>query len=242
MRCLLALVALVAVLGGACGGNVDDDVFFTYDDRQLLCGQPLDDYLVPENWDRLLETVDTAVREGWVLNVYAHAPGVSISIPTLERALSMFEGAGLPYLTYRDLDPEAEPRAGVVFAFDDNGVDSWMSVRSLLQRHGVRATLFVSNFHELDAKQRAALHVLEHDGHDIESHTVHHLEAAKYADLHGPRAWLDDEVLPEIEMLRADGFAPESFAYPYGSRTAETDAVIAPYVRWIRTTPGTCDR
>ena len=239
MRLFLALVAMFVA---ACAAPPDDKYFFTYDDRQLLCGVPIDDYLVPENWDSLLEHVDTAAREGWVLNVYAHAPGVSISVPTLERALSMFEGAGLPYLTYRDLDPEAQPQAGVVFAFDDNSVDSWMSVRSLLQRHGVRATLFISNFHELDAKQKAALHVLENDGHDIESHTVHHVEAAEYAALHGARAWLDDEVLPEIEMLRADGFAPESFAYPYGSRTPETDAVVSPHVRWIRTTPGTCDR
>jgi hypothetical protein len=239
MRCLLAMIATLAC---GCGDNVSDKFFFTYDDRQLLCGLPLDDYLVPENWGHLLDQVDTAVRERWVLNVYAHAPGVSINIPTLERALSMFDGMGLPYLTYRDLDPEAEPQAGVVFAFDDNGVDSWMSVRSLLQRHGVRATLFVSNFHELDAKQRAALHVLENDGHDIESHTVHHLEAAEYAAMHGAQAYLDDEVLPEIEMLRADGFSPESFAYPYGSRTPETDAVISPHVRWIRTTPGTCER
>ncbi|MEO7096388.1 MAG: polysaccharide deacetylase family protein [Polyangiales bacterium] len=234
--------ALVAMFVGACAAPPDDSYFFTYDDRQLLCGLPLDDYLVPERWDRLLEHIDTAAREGWVLNVYAHAPGISINIPTLERALSMIDGAGLPYLTYRDLDPDAEPRPGVVFSFDDNGVDSWLSVRSLLHRHAVRATLFVSNFHELDAKQRAALHVLEDDGHEIESHTVHHLEAALYAGEHGAQAWLDDEVLPEIEMLRADGFSPESFAYPYGSRTAETDAVLAPHVRWIRTTPGTCDR
>jgi hypothetical protein len=239
MRLFLALVAMLVT---ACTAPPDDNYFFTYDDRQLLCGLPLDDYLVPEDWDSLREQIDTAVRERWVLNVYAHAPSVSISIPTLERALTMFERAGMPYLTYRDLDPEAEPQAGVVFAFDDNGVDSWIGVRSLLQRHGVRATLFVSNFHELDAKQRAALHVLETDGHDIESHTVHHLEAETYAAMYGARAWLDDEVLPEIEMLRADGFTPESFAYPYGSRTAETDAMVSPHVRWIRTTPGTCDR
>lgn len=239
MRSLLAAVALCA---SACADRTGDKFFFTYDDRQLLCGHPLDDYLVPENWDRLLEDVDTAMRERWVLNVYAHAPGVSISIPTLERALSIFDGAGLPYLTYKDLDPAAEPQPGVLFAFDDNGVDSWMSVRSLLLRHAVRATLFVSNFHELDAKQRAALHVLEDDGHEIESHTVHHLAAEDYAARFGAQAYLDDEVLPEIEMLRADGFMPESFAYPYGSRTDETDAVIGPYVRWIRTTPGTCDR
>ncbi len=239
MRCMLAVVVMLVA---ACGDPVSDSVFFTYDDRQLQCGLPLDDYLVPENWDRLRDHIDTAAREGWVLDVYAHAPGVTISLPTLERALAMFDAAGLPYLTFRDLDPAAEPRAGVLFAFDDNGVDSWIGVRSLLLRHGVRATLFVSNFHELDAKQRAALHALEKDGHEIESHTVHHLEAAVYAAEHGAQAYLDDEVLPEIEMLRADGFAPESFAYPYGSRTPETDAAIGPHVRWIRTTPGTCDR
>lgn len=233
---------MLAVLVSACTPADSDDFFFTYDDRQLLCGVPIDDYLIPEDWDALHAHVDTAVRERWVLNVYAHSPGVTIDIRTLDRALAVFDAAGLPYLTYRDLDPEASPQPGVLFAFDDNGVDSWSSVRPLLAAHGVRATFFVSNFFELDGPQRAALHALEADGHEIESHTVHHLEAARYAAEHGAQAYLDDEVLPEIAMLRADGFAPESFAYPYGSRTAETDAVIAPYVRWIRTTPGTCDR
>lgn len=238
MRTLLVL----ALVASACAGPASDDFFFAYDDRQLLCGVPLDDYLVPEDWDELRGHIETAVHERWVLNVYAHSPGITIAPATLERALSLFDAAGLPYLTYRDLDPDAEPRAGVVFAFDDDGVDSWTSVRPMLARHGVRATLFVSNFAGLDGKHRAALHRLEEDGHEIESHTVHHVEAAVFAAEHGAQAWLDEEVLPEIEMLRADGYAPESFAYPYGSRTAETDAVLAPYVRWIRTTPGTCDR
>ncbi len=239
---MVARLAVLALLLAACTEPVSDDFYFTYDDRQLLCGMPIDDYLVPTDWDYLQARIDDAVAHDWVLNIYAHSPGVTISVQTLERALSMFDAARLPYLTYADLDPEAPPRAGVVFAFDDDGVESWTSVRPLLDRHRATVTLFVTRYDLFTPDQRSQLHKLENDGHVVEAHSMRHLEAAVYAAEHGAQAYLDDEVLPGFAALRADGFTPESFAYPYGSRTPETDALIAPHVRYLRTTPGSCDR
>lgn len=51
-------------------------------------------------------------------------------------------------------------------------------------------------------------------------------------------SYLEDEVLPSLAALRADGFTPESVAYPYGSHTPETDALIAPHVRYLRNHAG----
>lgn len=235
-------LAVLALLVSACTAPVSDDFYFTYDDRQLLCGLPLDDYLVPENWDRLSARIDDAIAQDWVLNVYAHSPGVTISVATLERAFAMFAAAHLPFTTYADLDPDAPPHAGVIFAFDDDGVETWTAVRPLLERYAARVTLFVTRYDLFTLEQRAQLHVLANDGNVIEAHSMRHLEAAVYAAEHGAEAYLNDEVLPSFAALRAEGYTPESFAYPYGSRTPETDAVIEPYVRYLRTTPGSCDR
>jgi peptidoglycan/xylan/chitin deacetylase (PgdA/CDA1 family) len=94
----------------------------------------------------------------------------------------------------------------------------------------------------MTADQRAQLHALADDGHAIEAHSVSHVEAVPYAAELGAQAYLDDEVLPSFAALRADGFTPESYAYPYGSHTPELDALIEPHARFVRTTPGGCVR
>ena len=215
-----------------------DAMFFTYDERKLLCALPIDDYLRPTDWDRLQARIDDAVAENWVVNVYAHSPGVTIQDKTLERAFAMFEAAGLEYLTYPDLDGSDEPRPAVAFGFDDDSLDEWTRIRPLLARHRARVTFFISGFDSFTETERKQLKALAADGHAIESHTLRHLEAATYPG--GAQAYYDEEVAPQIALLRADGFTPESFAYPYGSRTEETDAAIGPHVRFLRTTPGGC--
>ena len=240
---MLARVVVCLILLEACTDPpAEEEFFFSFDDRQLLCGFPIDDYLIPTDWDRLQHRIDIAVEQKWIVNVYAHSPGVTIQVATLDRALSMFADAGLRFVTYPDLDPDAEPYAGVAFQFDDDGIDTWTMVKPLLDRYAARITLFVTRFEELSAEQRTALHDLADAGHAVESHSVSHVEAARYAAELGAQAYLDDEVLPSLAALRADGFTPESFAYPYGSHTAETDELIAPHVRFLRTTPGGCPR
>ncbi len=90
------------------------------------------------------------------------------------------------------------------------------------------------------AEGRQKLHELANDGHAIEAHGINHLDAVAYAAEHGAEAYVTDEVLPSLQVLRDDGFAPTSFAYPGGARSDETDAAIAPHVRYLRTTPGPC--
>jgi len=231
---------LFALLAACTDPHPDGDFYYEYDDRQLICAFPIDDYLVPEDWDKLQRRLQAAADTDAVVNLYAHSPGVTINMDTLDRALQMIEDTGLAFTTYHDMEPGMPPQAAAAFAFDDDSVELWTDIRPMLERHAATVTFFVSGFDKLDEDQREQLHALEQDGHVIEAHSVMHLEAAVYAADHGADAYYADEVAPSFASLKADGFTPESFAYPYGSRTDETDAVILPHVRFLRTTPGTC--
>lgn len=232
--------ALLALLAGGCGDNIDDALYFTYDDRPLLCAFAIDDFVVPVDWDRVQERIDTALAQSWVLLAYAHTPGVTVSLDTLERAFSMFDAAGLAYTTYADLDPQAPPAPGIAFAFDDDSVSTWWQIRPMFALHGARVTFFVTEYQDFTDQGRAQLHDLADDGHAIEAHGVHHLDADTYPA--GPDAYYTDEVAPSLAALRAEGYSPDAFAYPGGLRTAATDAAIEPHVRYLRATPGHCDR
>ncbi len=91
---------MVCALASGCGDNISDDLYFTFDDRQVLCGFSIDEHVNPVDWDRLQDRIDVAAAERWVLNVYAHTPGVTVSHETLDRAFGMFERAGLELTSY----------------------------------------------------------------------------------------------------------------------------------------------
>src|SRR4051812_46717004 len=230
----VVLVVVVAFTG--CVDAVPGaDFYYAYDDRKLVCAFPIDDYLIAEDWDRLHDRLQVAADNDWVVNLYAHSPGVTIQMATLDKALQMIEDTGLAFTTYRDMGPNAPPHAAAAFAFDDDGVESWTAVRSMLDRHAAQVTFFVTRFDDFTHDQREQLHELEDDGHVIEAHSVMHLEAEVYAKDHGADAYYADEVAPSFAALKADGYTPTSFAYPYGSRTDATDAVILPHVKFLRT-------
>src|SRR5678816_1051392 len=119
----------------------------------------------------------------------------------------------LDFLTARDLAEPGTPRAGFALSIDDSDVDAWMSARDLLLEYGARVSFYVARFDHLSDERRLALHALASDGHTIEAHGLRHLIAPDYVEEHGLAAYMNDEALPSIDLLRADGFDPVSFAY-----------------------------
>jgi hypothetical protein len=73
------------------------------------------------------------------------------------------------------------------------------------------------------------------DGNAIEAHSVNHLRAPDYVENFGLGAYLADEVIPSIEILREAGYEVTSFAYPFSARTSELDDAISRYVPVLRT-------
>ena len=76
--------------------------------------------------------------------------------------------------------------------------------------------------------------MLRADGHAIECHGLNHLKATDYVEDHGLRAFIEDEVVAPLEMMRREGFTPTVFAYPFGARTPEIDRAVLEHVALLR--------
>jgi peptidoglycan/xylan/chitin deacetylase (PgdA/CDA1 family) len=92
----------------------------------------------------------------------------------------------------------------------------------------------VTRFDYLSDAEIAMLQELRDDGHAIEAHGLRHLDAPDYRERHGLRAYLDDELLPSLELMRDAGFEPRSFAYPFGARTSELDRAVLDHFELLR--------
>lgn len=233
-----ALAASAVVLAGC-----HDEHWLTYpwDDRRVLCSHAMDDLALVVPWELIEDQMLEAAQSNSVLVLHAHIPDVSIRTATIERILTMAERRGLAFLTFRELDPAATPRAGLALAFDDNAIDAWFGVRDLLAAHGAHITFFVTRWYSRTDGERAELRMLADDGHDVEPHSVNHLHAPDYVREHGLPAYIADEVQPSIDGLVQAGYPPPTtFAYPFGQNTPELDDAILKIVPRVRVTVGTC--
>jgi hypothetical protein len=220
-----------------------DEHWLTYpwDDRRIVCSQAIDDLSADAPWDLVEDQMLVAEHTRSVVTLHAHGPGTTISLGAIERVLTMADEHHLDYVTYRDLEPGAEPRAGMALAFDDNAIDAWYSVRNLLAVHGARVTFFVTRWYSRSDGERVELQRLHDEGHDVEPHSVNHLHAPEYVREHGLAAYLADEVVPSIDGLVASGYPPPAvYAYPFGEHTDELDHALLDLVPRVRISPGGC--
>jgi peptidoglycan/xylan/chitin deacetylase (PgdA/CDA1 family) len=200
----------------------------------MHCGVDLDDkgYVSHDSIDSAL---DRARDRGEVAELYAHNPGETVSVSTIEYVLAGARDRGLAFVTYADFaDPDATPRAGLALSFDDTSIDAWFAQRALFQQYDARITFFLSRYRDIYDSQRAELQQLHADGHDVEAHTVNHLRGPDYVEQYGLDAYMADEIVPSIDILEADGYTVQVFAYPFGARTSETDRAILDHVRVLR--------
>jgi peptidoglycan/xylan/chitin deacetylase (PgdA/CDA1 family) len=224
----------VALLAG-CQREISalDGVFYNGDGRIVHCGIDLDSraQLSVASIDSGL---DRARERGEVVELYAHHPGLTVPLATIEHVLAGARDRDLAFVTYSDFAHKTDTAPGLALSFDDASVDAWVALRPMFQRYHARITFFVSRYRDMTDEQHAELQVLAADGHDIEAHSVLHFRAPDYVEQHGLKAYLRDEMQPSIDALRADGFEVNAFAYPYGARTGELDDAIARRVPVIR--------
>jgi peptidoglycan/xylan/chitin deacetylase (PgdA/CDA1 family) len=211
-----------------------DGAFYAWNDRRVHCAVDIDTS-TRNDWASIETGLDRARDRGEVLELYAHHPGVTVRWDLIEQVLAGAQQRGLPFLTYADLAHGGlSPSGGLLLSFDDDWVDAWTSGRELFQRYGARVTFFIAYYPHYTDAMKAELHTLAADGHDVEAHSITHARAPAYVESRGLTAYLDEDVLPSITLLENDGYPVTTFAYPFGSRTAETDRAILEHVTLLR--------
>jgi peptidoglycan/xylan/chitin deacetylase (PgdA/CDA1 family) len=219
----------VFALAALCGCRVDASqahgAFYAWDDRQVHCALDVDAearrFLV-----HIEHAMDRAKQTGEVIELLVHAPGQSLGWKEFEDLLAAARDRDLRFYTYREMADPANAGPGVALQYDDWYADSWMASRDLLARYGAKVTIFVAHYEGLRGDIADMLRMLADDGNDIEPHTVRHLRGPLYVEKRGLDAYINEEVLPSIDVLRADGYPVDAFAYPFGERTSEMDRAI----------------
>ena len=242
-------IVLVSVVLAACGTDAMDesqapsppaDVYYKWDGRRVLCSVPIDDLTgVARNWTAEESRVREASQKGWVTFAHAHIPGTTVSRDALEQMLTLADTYHLDYVRFSDM-PTAHPQGALAFAFDDTSVDQWLSVRDILEAHHAKVTFFVSKWQTLTPEAIKGIAELAADGHDIEPHSVNHVHALDYVAEHSVADYVADEVVPSIEAVKAAGYSPTSYAYPFGEHDDAIDAAVLKVIARVRTTPGEC--
>lgn len=230
------------VLAALAGCRPESALTYGWDDRRVLCSLSIDDLSSDVHWDEVDEVLAYASRENAVALLHAHVPGETIRPQTIDDVLTLADQYGLAFIRHDELSTFGEPRAGLALAFDDQATAQWADMRDVFAAHGARVTFYVTRFHNYTDEMKAQVAQLAADGNDIEAHTAMHLHANAYVAEHGLAAYLADEVVPSFEILRAAGYKPSSFAFPFGQAEASTyDAVLAlPGVERVRLSPGSC--
>lgn len=131
--------------------------------------------------------------------------------------------------------PNGNIRNGkIALTFDDNAVDNWTQYLPLLDSLGIKATFFVCKYHTLNDAQKRGLRLLEEHGNEIGYHTSNHLDLVKEVNKSGCARVYRDELKKDLDLMRADGFDPMNFAFPYGSHNSELDAIFLHYFKTVR--------
>jgi len=219
-------VAALLVLACACRTPLDelDGAFYAWDQREVHCAVEIDDRAgIP--LDQILAGMDRAKERGEVVELLVHTPGVTVTMANLEAVLAGARDRELPFLTITEV-LRGPPRAGVALMYDDWQTHNWVASMDLLAQYGAHVTLYVGRYPNFKPDAYAELAELAAAGHDVEAHSITHPRGPTYVEEHGLRAYVEQEVLASIDVLRADGYEVLSYAYPFGFSTSEIDRAI----------------
>jgi peptidoglycan/xylan/chitin deacetylase (PgdA/CDA1 family) len=109
-------------------------------------------------------------------------------------------------------------QSGVVITFDDDFVDEWFAVNTILEPYDWKATFFVTRFNQLSASKIQKLKDLKNFGHEIGGHGLNHLNAPNFISANGTAEYLNQEIIPMQNLMNTNDLTTTSFAYPYGAR------------------------
>ena len=132
--------------------------------------------------------------------------------------------------------PQSNLQSGVVITFDDDFVDEWFNVNTILEPYDWKATFFVTRFNQLSANKIQKLKDLKSYGHEIGGHGLNHLNAVNFISANGTTEYLNQEIIPMQTLMNNNDLSTTSFAYPYGARNATTDNLLLNQFEIVRGT------
>lgn len=238
-RTLLAGLAAAAssVAHGGCYEPLDElaSIHYRFDGARYLCAVNIDDS-VRVSQTSIAAGIAYAAQHQTALQLFAHTPGTTVSVARLRATLAAAAHAGLVTLTYPEMLALTvpPPTGALVLSFDDAGIGAWHAMRPMFSEYRTKASFFVTRFAHATTAERQQLAELARDGHAVEAHGVAHLRAPEFVEAHGVAAYLREEALPSLTVLRDAGFAPTLFAYPFGASTQEIDRALLSDVAAIR--------
>ena len=156
-----------------------------------------------------------------------------VSPTAVDLTFKVIEKNIIPEWTQNDDDIKI---GGEVITFDDRSISKWFSADSLLSKYGWKATFCVSRINRLTAEEIQILRILQNKGHEISGHGLNHYNAVKYVSKNGLDSYLNQEIIPMIEIMQNESLIVNSFAYPYGSRNSEIDDALFDYFQILRGT------
>lgn len=102
-------------------------------------------------------------------------------------------------------------QSGVVITFDDDFVDEWFEVNTILEPYDQKATFFVTLFNQLSVNKIEKLKDLKSYGHEIVGHVLNHLNAPYFISANGIAEYLDQEITPMETLMNNNDLSITSF-------------------------------
>ncbi len=117
---------------------------------------------------------------------------------------------------------------GIVFCIDDYYVEDFYKPEhyKYIQQAGIKMTYFICRYHQLNNKRKEIIHRFYTDGHEIAFHGTHHINAVNYLKNHSIEEYINYEILPDLTLMKQQGYNVNDFSYPYGHSTLELDSIL----------------
>ena len=127
-------------------------------------------------------------------------------------------------------------KGAVCFTFDDANFQQWIDALPLWEKYNAHASFFVSG--EITSEAMAAMKKLRVAGHTVGLHTLSHKDAPAYFAEHGGEAYIENEIMPQLEVCLQNDFPIKHLAYPNNAHDEETDKLLSGYFHHFRAGAG----
>ena len=124
----------------------------------------------------------------------------------------------------------------VCFTFDDYHGENWLKAVPLFQKYDAHASFFIKG--EITPEKIEVMKKLQTAGHTVGLHALHHKAAIPYIYEKSAKQYIDEEIMPQLNVCEQNGLKIRSFAYPYNRRDEETDRMLFAFFDHLRAGPG----